>query len=398
MPENDVLTDESSPTPKVQWPQPGVPTRVMRNPNGAARRNNRISLLLVAALVGGAAGHFASSNSPTVNFQTSNASPGAAVLSSGLSVPQLVKKVEPSIVSVNVSSSVGGDQGTGMIISSNGLVLTNNHVISSAVQGAKITVTRSGTTTALSATLIGTDPSDDVALIRIDNAHGLPTVTFGDSNKLVVGDTLIAIGNALGLSAGTPTVTMGIVSALGRTVTATSGTNSETLHSMIQTDAAINPGNSGGPLLDSRGHVIGMNTAVAGTLPDGSNAQNIGFAIPISRVHSLIAGLLKGGVLASARAFLGVEIISNDPTVAQTYGLGISYGAVVVVVDSGTAADIAGLQEGDIITNIGGYAVATGQDVQKALAHFRPGSRVKITLYRGSAVTSLTATLGMKGL
>ncbi len=141
---------------------------------------------------------------------------------------------------------------------------------------------------------MGTNPVDDVALIRINNASNLTPVTFGNSNKLEVGDSVVAIGNALGLAAGTPTVTSGIVSALGRTVTAGTDTATETLNNMIQTDAAINPGNSGGPLLDSSGNVIGMNTAVAGTLSDGENSQNIGFAIP-DRHDSIASADSHGG-------------------------------------------------------------------------------------------------------
>jgi S1-C subfamily serine protease len=139
------------------------------------------------------------------------------VLPTGLTIPSLVQKVEPSIVSIDVKGQGTEDQGTGMIISSKGYVITNNHVIAAAVHGGSITVTRTGSTKSLPATLIGTNPIDDVALIKINNASGLPAVTFGNSTALVVGDAVVAIGNALGLAAGTPTVTQGIVSALGRT-------------------------------------------------------------------------------------------------------------------------------------------------------------------------------------
>jgi len=249
--------------------------------------STRISLLLVAALVGGLAGHFSSSSSGNdgITINSVNATPAGAVLPSGLSIPKLVNKVQPSVVSIDVKGSGEEDQGTGMIITSNGLVVTNNHVIAAAVNGGTITVTETGTTKSLKATLVGTNPIDDVALIRINKVKNLPTVTFGNSNALVAGDAVVAIGNALGLAAGTPTVTSGIVSALGRTVTAGTSTSSETLDNMIQTDAAINPGNSGGPLLDSRGDVIGMNTAVAGTSSDGTSAQNIGFAIPVATIE-----------------------------------------------------------------------------------------------------------------
>ena len=225
------------------------------------------------------------------------------------------------MVSIDVKANGAEDQGTGMIISKNGLVLTNNHVIAAAAQGAgTITVTRTGSTKSLPAVLIGTNPIDDVALIRIQGATNLPPVTFGDSNALQVGDPVVAIGNALGLAAGTPTVTNGIVSALGRTVTASSTSSSETLNNMIQTDAAINPGNSGGPLLDGQGDVIGMNTAVAGTLPDGTSAQNIGFAIPVATVESLLKSLEAGESVVTHGAFMGVQIASMTPTLQAEYG------------------------------------------------------------------------------
>ena len=209
--------------------------------------STRVSLLLVAALVGGLAGHYASTSNSGPGGVTIDAvtnKPGAGYLPGGMSIPKLINKALPSIVSIDVKGEGQEDQGTGMVITKNGLVVTNNHVIAAAVNGGTITVTRTGSTKALPATLIGTNPIDDVALIRINNISGLTPVTFGNSNDLVVGDAVVAIGNALGLAAGTPTVTSGIVSALGRTVTAGSSTSSETLSNMIQTDAAINPGNS----------------------------------------------------------------------------------------------------------------------------------------------------------
>ncbi len=280
-----------------------------------------------------------------------------------MDIPKLVQKVLPSIVSIKVKSDGSEDEGTGMIISKKGLVITNNHVISAAVNGGSITVTRSGTTKSSSATLVGTNPVDDVALIRIDNVSNLPAVTFGNSNDLEVGDSVVAIGNALGLAAGTPTVTSGIVSALGRTVTAGTDTATETLNNMIQTDAAINPGNSGGPLLDAEGDVIGMNTAVAGTLSDGENTQNIGFAIPDATIQSLLSTLMAGESVVTHGAFIGVEIESLTPSLQQEYGFTVSQGAVVMSVISGTGAAKAGVEQGDIIVGINSTTIDSAQDV-----------------------------------
>ncbi len=358
--------------------------------------SSRISLLLVAALVGGLAGHFAapSSSSNGITINSNSSSPGGAVLPSGLTVPALVHKVEPSIVSIDVKGQGTEDQGTGMIISSKGYVITNNHVIAAAVGGGSITVTRTGSTKSLPATLIGTNPIDDVALIRINNASGLPAVTLGNSNALEVGDAVVAIGNALGLAAGTPTVTAGIVSALGRTVTAGSTSSSETLNNMIQTDAAINPGNSGGPLLDSHGSVIGMNTAVAGTLPDGTSAQNIGFAIPVATIQSLLKPLMAGESVVNHGAFIGVEIMSMTPSLQAQYGFTVSSGAVVMSVISGSGAAAAGLKQGDIIVEINKTTIGSAPDVSSVISALHPGDTVTIHIVRGSKHLTVKVTLG----
>ena len=358
--------------------------------------STRISLLLVAALVGGLAGHFSSSSSGNdgITINSVNATPAGAVLPSGLSIPKLVNKVQPSVVSIDVKGSGEEDQGTGMIITSNGLVVTNNHVIAAAVNGGTITVTETGTTKSLKATLVGTNPIDDVALIRINKVKNLPTVTFGNSNALVAGDAVVAIGNALGLAAGTPTVTSGIVSALGRTVTAGTSTSSETLDNMIQTDAAINPGNSGGPLLDSRGDVIGMNTAVAGTLSDGTSAQNIGFAIPVATIESLLKTLKAGESIVNHGAIIGVEISSMSHELQAEYGFSVSYGAVVMSVISGTGAAKAGVKQGDIIVGINNTAVNSAQDVSSIVSALRPGDQISLKIIRGTKHLTLKVTLG----
>ena len=188
-------------------------------------------MAVVAALIGGLVGagvtaladNSNNNSNAGLTIHESAATPGAAVLSGNVTIPQLVSKVIPAVVSIDVKSQGNEDEGTGMIITSSGEVVTNNHVIELYVDDGNsgtITVTESGQTKALPTTLIGYDQTKDVALLKIDNASNLPTVTFGNSSKAVVGDAVVAIGNALGLAAGTPTVTQGIVSALGRSVTA----------------------------------------------------------------------------------------------------------------------------------------------------------------------------------
>jgi len=377
-----------------------VPLSSQPTPAPAKRTlwSTRLSLLLVAALVGGLAGHYASNTSGSsgggVTIDAVTNKPGAAYLPNGMSIPKLIVKVLPSIVSIDVKSSGEEDQGTGMIITKNGLVVTNNHVIAAAVSSGTITVTRSGSTKALPATLIGTNPIDDVALIRINNISGLQPVTFGDSNGLQVGDAVVAIGNALGLAAGTPTVTSGIVSALGRTVTAGGATTSETLNNMIQTDAAINPGNSGGPLLDSAGDVVGMNTAVAGTLPDGTSAQNIGFAIPDATIESLLKQLKAGESVVNHGAFIGVEITTETPSLKAEYHFTVSTGAVVMSVISGTGAAAAGVKQGDIIVGINHTSIGGAQDVSSVTSALRPGDVITLHIVRGSKHLDIKVTLG----
>jgi S1-C subfamily serine protease len=359
--------------------------------------STRVSLLLVAALVGGLAGHYASTSNSGPGGVTINAvtnKPGAGYLPGGMSIPKLINKALPSIVSIDVKGQGQEDQGTGMVITKNGLVITNNHVIAAAVNGGTITVTRAGSTKTLPATLIGTNPIDDVALIRINNTSGLKPVTFGNSNDLVVGDAVVAIGNALGLAAGTPTVTSGIVSALGRTVTAGTTSSSETLDNMIQTDAAINPGNSGGPLLDSSGDVIGMNTAVAGTLPDGTSAQNIGFAIPDATIESLLKQLEAGESVVNHGAFIGVEITSMTPSLQQEYGFTVSTGAVVMSVISGTGAAAAGVKQGDVIVGINKTSIGSAQDVGSVVSALRPGDVIALHVVRGKTHLTISVTLG----
>lgn len=266
-------------------PQPR-PTRV----RGA------VAIAAVAALVGGLVGAGVAHHDPSGSNPTSAtaAIKTASSPSPSSSVTQIVKSVSPAIVEITANNSDGStDEGTGMIITSGGEVLTNNHVIDGATS---VTVTLNNSTKQLAAQVVGADPDKDVALLQIQNVSGLPTVTFGDSSQVQVGDSVIAIGNALALG-DSASVTSGIVSALNRQVTAGDSTSSatETLTGMIQTDAAINPGNSGGALLNASGQVIGMNTAAAGSTGDGSSAQNIGFAIPSAELESLISGLRSGG-------------------------------------------------------------------------------------------------------
>jgi putative serine protease PepD len=389
--------------PPPPLPPPPPPTSGAPAPTG---RRTWVGVAVVAALIGAAVGAGVTAladngngGGGNVTIHESNADPGAAVLSGNVTIPQLVKKVIPAVVSIDVKSHSDEDEGTGMIITAGGEVVTNNHVIELFTDGGgkgTITVTEYGQKKAEPATLIGYNTQQDVALLKINNpSPNLPTVTFGSSSKAVVGDSVVAIGNALGLAAGTPTVTQGIVSALGRSVSAGGdGTATENLQNLIQTDAAINPGNSGGPLIDTAGQVIGMNTAVAGTSNDGTDAQNIGFAIPIDEVESLLPQLEKGGPASNGGGYLGVDITTLTSALRQQYGFTPTSGVVVLSVVSGSPAGKAGLVQGDVIVGIDGTTVASATDLQSVIQKDKAGQTVQVTYYVGDNKRTTAVTLG----
>ncbi len=415
-PQNWTPPDNSYTGPPTPVPATAVPFAYPASGGAGSRGGGRsdgppgrvrtwLPVVVVAALVGGGIGAgvtaLATNNNgdgSNVTIHESSAVPGAAVLNGNVTIPQLVQHVIPAVVSIDVKSNGDEDQGTGMIITSNGDVVTNNHVIElyseNSDQGS-ITVTEYGQIKSLPTTLVGYDQSKDIALLKINNASNLPTVTFGNSSKAVVGDAVVAIGNALGLAAGTPTVTQGIVSALGRSVTAGGeGTQSESLTNLIQTDAAINPGNSGGPLIDTSGQVIAMNTAVAGTTSDGTSSQNIGFAIPTAQIEALLPQLEKGGQTGNGGGYLGVDITTLTSSLRQQYGFTPTTGAVILSVVSGSPADKAGLVQGDVIVDVNGSAITSSDDLQKVIQAAHAGQSVSITYYVGDNKRTTTATLG----
>ncbi len=252
---------------------------------------------VLAATVGGTVGYLAARDSQRTIVE--RFSPNTPAFAKPADIQAVLAKVEPAVVSIETTGSRHGGTvvgaGTGMILTADGQVLTNNHVIAGA---SSLTVTLFGQSDLLPAKVIGTDPSQDLALIQIEGQHGLPTVELGDSNRALVGDNVLAIGNALALSGG-PTVTEGIVSSTDRSLAATSDLTGklENLSGLIQTDAAINSGNSGGPLVNSDGQVIGMNTAVAESTQGNAPAQNIGFAIAIDTIKPLLGRLRTGGTV-----------------------------------------------------------------------------------------------------
>ncbi len=328
---------------------------------------------------------------PGVTVVESGGPPGPA-LAGPTSVPALVRRVLPAVVSVVTRSGNRQVQGSGMIVSANGTVVTNDHVVALAAGGrGTITVTRAGTTVARPAHLVGAAAVDDVAVLQLSGVTGLPTVTLGDSDRLVVGDAVVAMGNALGLSTGTPSVTAGIVSALGRTVTATgAGTGPETLSDVIQTDAAIDAGSSGGPLVDSAGQVVGMNTAVAGTV-NGSGVSNIGFAIPSATIEALVPALVKGSALRGSS--LGVVTETLTPALRAHRHVVPRAGAVVLGVLSGSPSARAGLRPGDVVVRLDAKRITSAPELDKVLRRKVPGQAVAVTFFRGARRHTVSVTL-----
>jgi S1-C subfamily serine protease len=297
-------------------------------------------------------------------------------------IAAIISKAEPAIVAITTDDgpfSGNGGAGTGFVITPDGYVVTNNHVAEGATQ-IEVAFTNGDLE---AATIVGTDPSTDLAVLKVKRT-GLPTVELGDSDATQVGDEVVAIGNALALEGGL-SVTRGIISGTNRTARTNVGT---TLSGMVQTDAAINPGNSGGPLLDAQGRVIGINTAIA----NPASAQNVGFAIPISKAKPVIEDLR----LDRTPAFLGISTQNVTPALARERGLTVESGAYVVSVTSGTPADDAGIREDDVIVRIGNEDISTSADVQSAVRSHRPGESVKIVVERDGSRVELDATLAQR--
>ncbi len=291
---------------------------------------------------------------------------GAADLAPASPIGEVAQQVLPSVALVNVSGQRGAGSGSAVVFDEDGLLITNNHVVRDA-QAIEVQLA-DGTT--FDAEVVGTDEFSDLALLRIEQT-GLPVPDYAEASP-GVGATAIAIGSPFGFES---TVTSGIISATERLVSG--GPGEPVLVGMLQTDAAINPGNSGGALVNDRGEIIGINTAIYST--SGTNA-GIGFAIPVETVGQVAEDLLEQGFVEYA--FLGIGPQSVTEEVAQRFGLASTEGAIIANVVEGSAADEAGLESGDIITAIGDVEVTEAGDVYAALREFAPGEQTTITFLR----------------
>jgi serine protease Do len=374
---------------------------VVPTPPASARRIVRadsrgMAIVLIVGIIGGMLGSYG-----FIRFFASAipADRKQLVVQESSAVIDVAKKVSPSVVSITSKAVTAGffgssqqevGAGTGMIVTSDGLILTNRHVVEDTTATYTV-VTNDGKT--YPATVVSRDSINDVAFVRISGSN-FPAVQLADSGAVQVGQRVVAIGNALGQFQNT--VTDGIVSGLSRGIDAgdSSGTGTtETLSNVFQTDAAINPGNSGGPLVNLDGQVIGMNTAVA-----GQGSQNIGFAIPINDVKPLLDSVKTKGRIV--RAYLGVRYLALDQQTATANNLSVSDGAWVQAsgdtapgVVPGSPADKAGIKEGDVITKIGNDKVDSTHSLQSLIGKHNVGDKISLTILRDGKTQTVDVTL-----
>jgi putative serine protease PepD len=347
--------------------------------------------IAVAAVLGGSVGavatdalHSESQASPAAVASASSARPVAAT-TGALSPHDVYAKAKDSVayITAQITQSSGGPfgptqsgtaTGSGFVVSSDGYIVTNDHV----VDGASAVKAKVGDGKTLDAKVVGTDPSTDLALLKID-ASGLTPLTLGDSSTVQVGDPAYAIGNPYGLDR---TLTTGVISALQRQI---SSPNGYTINDVLQTDAAINPGNSGGPLFNGAGEVIGVNSQIetSGSSSSGQGGNvGIGFAIPSNTVKSVVDQLMKSGKVS--HAYLGVS--TQDA----------SNGAQVASIAGGSPADGSGLRQGDVITSIGGKAIASSSALSAAVDAYKPGDTVNLKVQRNGGEQTVGVKLGQR--
>ena len=346
------------------------------------RRSNFLAALFGALVVGlpltglAIGGAFDTTNTVTVApVTTTDSAAGvasAAPARSATDVSALYARVSPGVVSVETQTPDGGATGSGFVLDGDGYILTNDHVVA----GASTVRVRFDEGGPITAKLVGTDESTDLALLKVDpSAHKLTPLALGSSSRLKVGQSAIAIGSPYRLQG---TLTTGVISALGRSITAP---NNFPIDGVVQTDAAINPGNSGGPLLDASGRVVGVNAQIATNT--GAN-DGVGFAIPIDTAKQVVPQLKTGGKIT--RPYLGVS--TGDPQTGT--------GAVVAGVIPGGPADDAGLRLGDRIVSVGGRTITESADVASAVVARKPGDEIKVGVRRGGTDKTITVKLGTR--
>jgi S1-C subfamily serine protease len=325
---------------------------------------------------------------PEAPIQPANPSTGS------LNADAIAAKIDPAIVDINTVVGSSQAAGTGMIITSTGEILTNNHVVDGSTS---IEVSIAGHSQTYTAHVIAADPSADIAVIKVDGLSGLPTVSFASSSSVNVGDQVVALGNALG-QGGAPAVSQGSIVALDQTITASEGgSKSEQLTGMIQSDATIYPGDSGGPLVNSSGQVVGMITA-GNVQGFRSQASNVNYAIAsdniLSVVNQIRAGQTSAQIIYGQVGFMGVSVQTLDAATASQLGLSVSSGALVATVQTGSPAAAAGITRYSVITSVGGTAVTSSDTLGTAIRAHKPGERVSVTWVTTTGTHTATLTLG----
>lgn len=383
--------------------QPTPPATTVRSRNIFKRSGSRrgkiaaASLLLIVLcfLAGLGGGYLAMKGGSPLTLIDRGASDGNKIVTQEEEdISGVATKVKPSVVSIVTQAqtqSIYGNRtqegaGTGIIVSADGYVLTNKHVVANS---QAVSVVTSDGVTHSDVKVVGTDPLNDIAFLKINGVSNLTPAELGDSSSVRIGQKVVAIGNSLGQYQNT--VTSGIISGTGRPVSAQAGSTVETLTDLLQTDAAINPGNSGGPLTNLAGQVIGINTAIA------EDAQGIGFSIPVNATKGMLKGVLANGKVE--RAYVGVNYISITPEIAEQEKLSVKTGAWVhaengkSAVVSGSPADKAGVKDGDIITKVNDIEVGDRGGVASLVAEYAPGDTVQLTLLRSGKSETVTVTL-----
>jgi S1-C subfamily serine protease len=370
-------------------------------------------ILLMVIVVAGCQSSKAMQTQPTASAPTTVAvssqpvaeaastQPSDATASFRYAIYNAAQIVKPAVVQVTNEqyqpglSSAGAlpvGEGSGILYDSEGHVLTNNHV----VEGATKLIVSLTDGRSFDANLIGGDPQTDLAVVQISGSN-LPVAQLGDSSQIQVGDWVVAIGNALALSGG-PTVTAGVVSAVGRTEQESASSGGQAagpfLFNLIQTDAAMNPGNSGGPLVNLDGQVIGINTLSAGSAGQGIQAEGIGFAIAIDTAKPIADQIVATGKVI--HPYMGINYVPLNPAMSAYYGISVSEGILITNVVSGSPAAEAGLKDGDVVTEVDGTALKSESALAEITSQHKPGDTLKLTVLSGNSNTTSTVevTLG----
>jgi putative serine protease PepD len=371
------------PTPPLAGPPPAD-----ARPRGRSGRAKFAAAVVATSLlvggaagVGGAAAYDAwqpdeSTGSTSTTRTTSQVVDTPDQAAADGTIAQVAQEVLPSVVKIEVSSAQGAGSGSGIVLSSDGQILTNNHVVEAAGDSGSISVSFNDGSSA-PAKILGTDPLTDTAVIQAEDVDGLTPITIGKSSDLQVGEGVVAIGSPFGLES---TVTTGIVSALDRPVDVGSDSQgNSTTYPAIQTDAAINPGNSGGPLVDLDGNLVGINSSIrtsSSSASEQGGSIGLGFAIPIDEVMPIVEQMINGETPTHARLGISVSDIANQS------GAEVTEGAAIQDVTDGSTADSAGLQQGDVITKVDDQLIAGADSLVATIRSYRPGDEVTVTFER----------------